>query len=61
MSKKLSAELDGLTPTPLDAVAKPVNWQLDEIVGQLRAARAEWAASRWCGSTTPPPRRSRAR
>ncbi|MEK1904408.1 MAG: serine acetyltransferase, partial [Pseudomonas sp.] len=45
MSNKLSADLDGLTQTPLDAVSRPVNWQLDEIVGQLRAARAEWRSS----------------
>ncbi|MBM7060532.1 serine acetyltransferase [Pseudomonas sp. UL073] len=45
MSKKLSADLDGLTPTPLDAVTKPVNWQLEQIVEQLRAARAEWRSS----------------
>ncbi|MGE8499716.1 MAG: serine O-acetyltransferase EpsC [Pseudomonas sp.] len=42
MSKKLDATPEGLSPTPTESVVLPVNWQLDQIVEQLRAVRAEW-------------------
>lgn len=45
MSEKLKAALEGLSPTPLEAVVRPVNWQLEQIVDQLRAVRAEWRSS----------------
>lgn len=45
MSNKLTAGLTELTHTPNDVVSRPVNWQLDQIVEQLRAARAEWRSS----------------
>lgn len=45
MTKTLSAALEGLSPTPVEAVVRPVNWQLEQIVDQLRAVRAEWRSS----------------
>lgn len=45
MSEKLKAALEGLSPTPVEAVVRPVNWQLEQIVDQLRAVRAEWRSS----------------
>lgn len=46
MSNKLSADFTGgLIQTPAEAVSRPINWQLDQIVEQLRAVRAEWRSS----------------
>ncbi|GLK90310.1 serine O-acetyltransferase EpsC [Pseudomonas turukhanskensis] len=45
MTKQLNAGLDQLTPTPTEAVSQPVNWQLEQIVGELHAVRAEWRSS----------------
>ena len=45
MSEKLKAALEGLSPTPVEAVIRPVNWQLDHIVEALRGVRAEWRSS----------------
>lgn len=45
MSKTLSAGLDDLTQTPVDAVSRPVNWELERIVEQLRGVRAEWRSA----------------
>ena len=45
MSEQLNAGLDKLTPTPTEAVSQPVNWQLEKIVGELHAVRAEWRSS----------------
>jgi serine O-acetyltransferase len=45
MSEKLKTALEGLSPTPIEAVIRPVNWQLDHIVEALRGVRAEWRSS----------------
>ncbi|MEN0108000.1 MAG: serine O-acetyltransferase EpsC [Pseudomonas sp.] len=45
MTKQLNAGLDKLTPTPTEAVSQTVNWQLEQIVDELHAVRAEWRSS----------------
>ncbi|MBB3104789.1 serine O-acetyltransferase EpsC [Azomonas macrocytogenes] len=44
MSKQPSA-IDDSVHALLETVAQPVNWQLERIVEELRAARAEWRSS----------------
>ncbi|WP_240931591.1 serine O-acetyltransferase EpsC [Azotobacter chroococcum] len=49
MSNKLKAVFDGVSHLPETPASRPVNWQLEQIVDELRAARDDWRKS--CGRT----------
>ncbi|GAB3484551.1 serine O-acetyltransferase [Azotobacter salinestris] len=49
MSNKLKAVFDGVSHMPEAPAPGPVNWQLEQIVDELRAARDDWRKR--CGRT----------
>ncbi len=49
MSNKLKAVFDGVPHMPEAPAPGPVNWQLEQIVDELRAARDDWRKR--CGRT----------